>query len=123
LKRWGAADRGVLVLRQHLRRGLRAVQAGRDPDGLRRAAGTIIPTYCNDTVLCVPPAPTPEEDHQLLRATGRTLAESYLQHPPLLVQNVEIHRGFDISKVLTYDSPTNVYLIRRTVMMPGPCMA
>jgi len=88
LEHLGATDRGVLLFRQYLRRGLRAVQAGHDPDGLIRDAGAIIPTYCNDTVVEVPPAPTPEEDHQLLRATGRTLAESYLQHPPLVPRAV-----------------------------------
>jgi hypothetical protein len=44
---------------------------------------THIPTYCNDTVVHVPVAPTPTEDRHLLRTTGRTLAESYLAQPPL----------------------------------------
>ena len=88
LEHLGATDRGVLLFRQYLRRGLRAVQAGRDPDGLIRDAGAIIPTYCNDTVVEVPPAPTLEDDHHLMRATGRTLAESYLQHPPLVPRAV-----------------------------------
>jgi len=88
LEHLGATDRGVLLFRQYLQRGLRAVQAGRDPDGLIRDAGAIIPTYCNDTVVEVPPAPTPEDDHHLMRATGRTLAESYLQHPPLVPRAV-----------------------------------
>ena len=38
-----------------------------------------IPTFCNDTVVHVSPAPTPEEDRMLMRATGRALAESYLR--------------------------------------------
>ena len=40
--------------------------------------------YCNDTIVRVPPAPTAEEDQELMRATGRKLAESYLEHPPLI---------------------------------------
>jgi phenylpropionate dioxygenase-like ring-hydroxylating dioxygenase large terminal subunit len=83
LEHLGATDRGVTIFRQRLRRGIRAVQAGRDPDGLRREAGAVIPTYCNDTIVCVPPAKTPEADRQLLRTTGRRLAEGYLKHPPL----------------------------------------
>jgi hypothetical protein len=84
LEHLGATDRGVIMFRQQLRRGIRTVQAGQTPDGLCREAGKIIPTYCNDTIVRVPPAPTVEEDQQLMRTTGRKLAESYLEHPPLL---------------------------------------
>jgi phenylpropionate dioxygenase-like ring-hydroxylating dioxygenase large terminal subunit len=84
LEHLGATDRGILIFRQQIRRGIRAVQAGRDPEGLWREAGMCIPTYCNDTVVHVPPAPTPEEDQQLMHTTGRTLAESYIQQPPLV---------------------------------------
>ena len=79
LEHLGATDRGVIMFRQLLRRGVRAVQAGRDPEGLWRAPGACIPTYCNDTVVHVPPARTVEEDRALMRTTGRALAESYLQ--------------------------------------------
>jgi hypothetical protein len=44
----------------------------------------VIPTYCNDTVVRVPPAKTPELDKKLLRETGRGLAEGYIAAPPLL---------------------------------------
>jgi hypothetical protein len=70
------------MFRQQIRRGIRAVQAGEAPQGLCRTAGAVVPTYCNDTIVHVPPGPTPDEDQQLMRATGRRLAESYLQHPP-----------------------------------------
>ena len=83
LEHLGVTDRGVIMFRQQLRRGIRAVQAGGTPDGLFREAGQIIPTYCNDTIVRVPPAPTAEEAQNLMRATGRKLAESYLAHPPL----------------------------------------
>jgi phenylpropionate dioxygenase-like ring-hydroxylating dioxygenase large terminal subunit len=83
LEHLGATDRGVIMFRQQVRRGIRAVQSGEDPPGLCRDAAAIVPTYCNDTIVRVPPGPTPEEDLQLMRATGRTLAESYLEHPPL----------------------------------------
>ena len=79
----GATDRGVIMFRQQIRRGIRAVQAGETPQGLSQDAGAIIPTYCNDTIVRVPPGSTPEEDRQLMRTTGRTLAESYVKHPPL----------------------------------------
>ena len=83
LEHLGATDRGVTMFRQHIRRGVRAVQAGRDPAGLWRDAGAAIPTYCNDTVVAVPPAATPEADRQRLRETGCRLVEAYLEQPPL----------------------------------------
>jgi len=83
LEHLGATDRGVIMFRGQIRRGIRAVQAGEAPQGLSREAGAVMATYCNDTVVRVPPASTPEEDRQLMRAAGRRLAESYLEHPPL----------------------------------------
>jgi len=44
----------------------------------------VISTYCNDTVVCVPPAKTLELDKKLMRETGRRLAEGYIAAPPLL---------------------------------------
>lgn len=78
----GTTDRGITLFRNQIRRGIRAVKAGRDPDALFRGGGPI-PTYCNDTVVRVPPAKTPELDRTLLRETGRRLAEGYIQAPPL----------------------------------------
>ena len=72
------------MFRQLLRHGIRAVQDGRTPGGLCREADSIIGTYANDTVVRVPPAATEEDDRQLMRATGRKLADSYLAYPPLL---------------------------------------
>src|SRR5215831_18765591 len=77
------ADR-VIMFRQQLRQGIKAVKSGKTPDGPCRDAGAITATYCNYTVVRVPPAPIADEDQQLLRATGRKLAESYLARPPLL---------------------------------------
>jgi nitrite reductase/ring-hydroxylating ferredoxin subunit len=82
LEHLGVTDRGVIMFRQLLRRSIRAVQDGRTPDGLGQEG--IIGTYSNDTVVRVPPAATAEDDRQLMRATGRRLAESYLAQPPLL---------------------------------------
>ncbi|MGH8067255.1 MAG: Rieske 2Fe-2S domain-containing protein [Candidatus Entotheonellia bacterium] len=83
LEHLGATDRGITMFRHLIRRGIRTVQGGRGPASLCRNAGAVIPSYCNDTVVRVPPAVTPEEDQQLLRETGRRLAEVYLKHPPL----------------------------------------
>jgi phenylpropionate dioxygenase-like ring-hydroxylating dioxygenase large terminal subunit len=84
LEHLGTTDRGITLFRNQIRRGIRAVKAGGDPEGLFRDGASAIPTYCNDTVVRVPPAKTPELDKKLLRETGRRLAEGYLKAPPLL---------------------------------------
>jgi hypothetical protein len=47
-------------------------------------------TTRNDTVVRVPPAPTAEDDKQLMRTTVRKLAESYLARPPLLAPGDQV---------------------------------
>ena len=78
----GATDRGIILFRRQIRRGIRAVAEGRDPDGLFRQDDLVIPTYCNDTIVHVTPAATPEADQKLMRETGWKLAQSYLDQPP-----------------------------------------
>jgi len=86
LEHIGATDRGVMMFRNQTRRGIRAVQAGHDPIGLCRDAGAVIPTYCNDTVVLVPPEADSAMDRRRMRETGRRLADGYLKDPPLLAQ-------------------------------------
>jgi hypothetical protein len=80
----GTTDRGITMLRNQIRRGIKAVKSGADPVGLFREDAGMIPTYCNNTVVRIPPAKTPELDKKLMRETGRRLAEGYLKTPPLL---------------------------------------
>jgi len=84
LEHLGATDRGVTMFRNQIRRGIRAVTAGETPAGVCREAGEITPTYCNDTVVCAPSAENPAMDRQVMRETGRRLAEAYLKDPPLV---------------------------------------
>ena len=79
----GTTDRGITMFRNQIRQGIRAVKSGSDPIGLFRDDG-IIPTYCNDTVVRVPPAKTLELNKKLLRETGRRLADGYIEAPPLM---------------------------------------
>ena len=84
LEHLSETDRGVSMFRNQLRRGVRAVQEGRDPYGLCRNNGTVIPTYCNDTVVRVSPEMNSAMDRERMRETGRRLADGYLKDPPLL---------------------------------------
>jgi hypothetical protein len=72
------------MFRNQIRRGIRAVGAGRDPVGLCYSVGEVIPTYCNDTIVHVPAAESAAADRQLMRETGRRLAAAYLDNPPLM---------------------------------------
>ena len=84
LEHLSETDRGVSMYRNQIRRGIRATAAGQDPMGVFRNGAGVIPTYCNNTVLRVPPAAAGTNDKELMRATGRRLAESYLKAPPLM---------------------------------------
>ena len=84
LEHLGTTDRGITMFRNQIRKGIRAVKAGSEPVGLFRDGGGPIPTYCNDTVVRVPPAKTAELDKKLLRETGRRLAQGYIAAPPLM---------------------------------------
>jgi nitrite reductase/ring-hydroxylating ferredoxin subunit len=73
LEHLASADRGVIMLRRIVRDGIRAVAEGGDPYGTERPDGKVIRTFTQDLVLRIPPAPTPEADRRLLRATGRQI--------------------------------------------------
>jgi phenylpropionate dioxygenase-like ring-hydroxylating dioxygenase large terminal subunit len=79
-----ATDRGVSMLRNQLRRGIRAVKSGKDPDGLPSAHGAVIPTYCNNTVMRIPPKASEAADKKMMREVGMRLAKGYLEQPPLM---------------------------------------
>jgi nitrite reductase/ring-hydroxylating ferredoxin subunit len=84
LEHLSESDRGVSMFRNRIRRGIRAVAAGGDPMGLYRNGAGVTPTYCNNTVVHMPPADSAAADKQIMREIGRRLAEGYLKEPPLL---------------------------------------
>jgi nitrite reductase/ring-hydroxylating ferredoxin subunit len=84
LEHLSETDRGLSMFRNQIRRGIREVAAGRDPMGVFRGNGAVIPTYCNNTVMRIPPPASEAMDKELMRATGRRLVESYLREPPLM---------------------------------------
>ena len=76
LEHLASTDRGVIMLRNMIWRGIHAVQNGADPIHGSHQAGQVIQTYAHDRVVAgIPPAPTPEEDRQLLREIGRKVVE------------------------------------------------
>ena len=75
----GVTDRGVIMGRNIVRRGIQDVRDGKDPLGVTRNEGGVIPTYGHERVLRVPPASGWEADRQLLRETGRKVVEERIQ--------------------------------------------
>jgi hypothetical protein len=68
------------MVRNMLRRGIRALQNGADPQHMSRQEGQVITTYSQDRVIVgIPPAPTPEEDRRLLQEMGRKVVEDCQQ--------------------------------------------
>jgi phenylpropionate dioxygenase-like ring-hydroxylating dioxygenase large terminal subunit len=86
LEHLASTDRGVTMLRNMIRRGIRAVQDGAKPMQPLGQGGKVIPTYSQDKVVSgIPPAATPEGDSKLLREIGRKVVEDCQQlahHPP-----------------------------------------
>lgn len=77
LEHLGTTDHGVVKFRRLVRQGVDAVSAGRDPKGIVREGADRIPTYCQNTVLRLPKAPSEEAEEALLRETGRRVAEGH----------------------------------------------
>jgi phenylpropionate dioxygenase-like ring-hydroxylating dioxygenase large terminal subunit len=78
LEHLAATDRGIIMMRNMIRRGIRAVQSGEDLDHPMLRNGAAVPTYSHDRVVPgIAPAPTPAEDRLLLRDVARNVvAES-----------------------------------------------
>ena len=78
LEHLGVTDRGIIIFRRRLRKGIEATAQGLDPEGLVREPDGPITTYCNDTVVKAPAPADPEEEKRLLRETAKSLAQQYL---------------------------------------------
>ena len=78
LEHLGVTDRGIIMFRRRLRKGIEATAQGQDPEGLSRDADSPITTYCNDTVVAAPAASNPDDETRLLHETARGLVRKYL---------------------------------------------
>ena len=78
LEHLGNTDRGLIMLRNLIRRGIRDVQEGQDPKGVLRENNGVLTTYARDAMVEVAPADTPEADREVLREAARKLAEELM---------------------------------------------
>ena len=76
LEHLAATDRGIIMMRNMIRRGISAVRNGEDLGYPILKNGAAIPTYSHDRVVSgIPSAPTPAEDKRLLREVARNVVE------------------------------------------------
>lgn len=74
----GLTDRGISMYRKLLRRGIRAVKRGEEPQGLVRTMNGPIETFSHNTVKRIPPAATDAEDRALSLAFGRKVTKALM---------------------------------------------
>src|SRR5271169_4162473 len=81
LEHLASTDRGVIMMRNLIRQGIRAVQ---DASGRGRNSppnGKTVPTFSHDRVVPgIPPAATPEEDKRLLREIARKVVSDAVRN-------------------------------------------
>jgi len=74
LEHLASTDRGIIMMRNMIRRGIRAVGAGEDLGYRILKNGAALPTYSHDRVVPgIASAATPEADRQLLREVARNV--------------------------------------------------
>ena len=76
LENLNLADRGVTMLRGLIRRGIRAVKAGKKYTSMPRRGGAVIPTYTQDTVITFPREDG--DDRKRMRDVGHRVAKVVL---------------------------------------------
>ena len=80
LEHLAATDRGIIMMRNMIRRGIRAVRNGEDLGIPILKNGSALPTYSHDRVVSgIPPASTPEEDRRLLREVARNVVAQTIE--------------------------------------------
>jgi len=74
LEHLAATDRGIIMMRNMIRQGIRAAGNGGDLGYGGSAIGAAVPTYSHDRVVSgIAPAPTPEADRKLICEVARNV--------------------------------------------------
>jgi hypothetical protein len=75
-----STDRGVIMMRNMIRRGVRAVKNGEELDCRILHNGGALPTYSHDRVVAgIAPAATPEADKELLHEVARKVVTKTIE--------------------------------------------
>lgn len=79
LEHLASTDRGIIMMRNMIRQGIRAVRNGEDLGYPILKNGAAVPTYSHDRVVSASPASTPAEDKRLLREVARNVVAQTVQ--------------------------------------------
>jgi phenylpropionate dioxygenase-like ring-hydroxylating dioxygenase large terminal subunit len=83
LEHLGGLDRGVVMFRRFIRRGIDAVERGEDPQGFYLGHEDVPPTFASDRVVQAAEIDGLPEGASGLRVYAERLAKDYLQSPPM----------------------------------------
>ena len=83
LEHLGTQDRGIVMFRRFIRRGIQAVEKGRDPKGFYTRPEEVPPTFANDRVVQAKDIGGNPNDPAVLRDFGDRVAEDYKSRPPM----------------------------------------
>jgi hypothetical protein len=79
----GTNDRGVVLFRRYIRRGIEAVQQGQDPHGFYLNRASVPPTFANDLVVPAGSIGGNPDDPEALRRFAEQVARLYIESPPM----------------------------------------
>jgi phenylpropionate dioxygenase-like ring-hydroxylating dioxygenase large terminal subunit len=79
----GTNDRGVVLFRRYIRRGIEAVQRGEDPHGFYLNHAEVPPTFANDLVVPASTIGGNPDDAEALRRFAEQVAKQYVASPPM----------------------------------------
>lgn len=83
LEQLGSLDRGIVMYRRYVRRGIEAVQRGEAPAGFYRSPGEVPPTFANDLVVAASEIGGDADDPAVLLRFAESVPARYRQQPPM----------------------------------------
>ena len=83
LEHLGTQDRGIVMFRRFVRRGIQAVEKGQDPKGFYMRQEDVPPSFANDRVVKASEIGGDPADPAVLRDFADRVAEDYKRNPPM----------------------------------------
>lgn len=83
LEHLGTQDRGIVMFRRFIKRGIQAVERGQDPKGFYMTQAEVQPSFASDRVVKASEIGGDPNDPAALRQFGERVAEDYLKTPPM----------------------------------------
>jgi phenylpropionate dioxygenase-like ring-hydroxylating dioxygenase large terminal subunit len=83
LEQLGTQDRGVVLFRRQIRRGIEAVARGEIPRGFYRKVEDVPPSFANDCIVAVDAIGGDADDPAALRRFADRMAKEYITAPPM----------------------------------------